>query len=34
MGWRSKLNQLASKQGFDMLFKVFDKDHSGQLDAQ
>lgn len=34
MGWRSKLNEYASKKGFDMLFSYFDKDNSGKLDSK
>ena len=34
MGWRNKLNEYTSKKGFDMLFGLFDKDHSGQLDGK
>jgi Ca2+-binding EF-hand superfamily protein len=34
MGWKDKLNEFASKKGFDMLFGMFDKDKSGQLDAK
>ena len=34
MGWRQKLTDAASKKGFDALFKLFDKDMSGELDPK
>lgn len=34
MGWRDKLNDYASNKGFDMLYGLFDKDQSGQLDPK
>jgi hypothetical protein len=34
MGWRDKLNDYASNKGFDMLYGLFDKDQSGQLDPR
>ena len=34
MGWKDKLNEFASKKGFDVLYGLFDKDQSGQLDPK
>lgn len=34
MGWRDKLDDFAMKQAFDHIFNMFDKDHSGYLQAR
>ena len=34
IGWKDKLNDYASNKSFDMLYGLFDKDQSGQLDPK